>query len=573
MVTNMRLYKSLKTNLQSARHALLSSPCHQSERGFSLLEIAVALVVVGLATAELIQLSQSAREQTKAEIVASRAHEVETAAKAYIRAHYPQLLSLADAGPPVVVPIGKDSASGSIPSGPGPLPSIQGDGLLSQSYIDRNAYNQQHALLVREIDPGYLSAVLTTWGGNPIPDAVLADVPQHLGAAGGRMLTNELPSETGKVMGNGGGWELVASDWAATWSGNDVTPSEGHVMLNMGFSEGTVLSDYLYRNDIGIPEANTMNTTLIMGDGTTNQDIQDAGDITSDTISTTDRIDACSDDAAGCGYGLSNAGQIIDLNDGWITMEGNGNGVHIANTAGTGALEVDGRIYADDGVHIRGDWLRVDGSAGVLWEDWNGGFYMSDADWIRAYNDKSITTGGRMYAGTHVETPVLYDADDNAFYLDPDSTSRLNDLSVARIDAISDNTVVDVGRAKEYRLADLLPTMVPQRTFQIQGNNGPTLDIAKPTCGTNPSNSGSPLILVNANIFGTYQELVVTAMTGGPHTHEVNSMSAYTAADMGSFWRVVLANYPEQADGGAGSGYQPSDPYMGAVATTYCYYP
>ena len=55
-----------------------------------------------------------------------------------------------------------------------------------------------------------------------------------------------------------------------------------------------------------------------------------------------------------------------------------------------GALETDGRHYADNGVHVRGDWFRVNGNTGIYWESHGGGWYMSDSTWMRVYNGKSL---------------------------------------------------------------------------------------------------------------------------------------------------------------------------------------
>ena len=60
------------------------------------------------------------------------------------------------------------------------------------------------------------------------------------------------------------------------------------------------------------------------------------------------------------------------------------------NTYNSGAFECDGRIYADNGCHIRGDWLRINGNAGVYWETHQGGWYMKDSTWIRIDNGKNL---------------------------------------------------------------------------------------------------------------------------------------------------------------------------------------
>lgn len=42
------------------------------------------------------------------------------------------------------------------------------------------------------------------------------------------------------------------------------------------------------------------------------------------------------------------------------------------------------------------DWFRCNENCGIYFEKWGGGWHMSDSDWIRALNNKSIYTAGRI---------------------------------------------------------------------------------------------------------------------------------------------------------------------------------
>lgn len=42
------------------------------------------------------------------------------------------------------------------------------------------------------------------------------------------------------------------------------------------------------------------------------------------------------------------------------------------------------------------DWFRCNDNCGIYFEKWGGGWHMSDSDWIRALNNKSIYTPGRI---------------------------------------------------------------------------------------------------------------------------------------------------------------------------------
>jgi hypothetical protein len=52
---------------------------------------------------------------------------------------------------------------------------------------------------------------------------------------------------------------------------------------------------------------------------------------------------------------------------------------------GKSTAEFDGRVYADDGLHVRGDWVRVNGVNGLYFESYGGGWNMTDSTFIRVY--------------------------------------------------------------------------------------------------------------------------------------------------------------------------------------------
>ena len=59
------------------------------------------------------------------------------------------------------------------------------------------------------------------------------------------------------------------------------------------------------------------------------------------------------------------------------------------------------------------DWFRINGNGGIHWQNYGGGWYMQDDTWIRAWNNKSIFTAGRMKADGGFEG-TLYGTASNA---------------------------------------------------------------------------------------------------------------------------------------------------------------
>lgn len=68
----------------------------------------------------------------------------------------------------------------------------------------------------------------------------------------------------------------------------------------------------------------------------------------------------------------------------------NGKGVYVPTN-----LQVDGSVSANGGIYTS-DWFRVKGNGGIYWENWGGGWNMTDPTWLRAYGNKNIYTAGQM---------------------------------------------------------------------------------------------------------------------------------------------------------------------------------
>jgi hypothetical protein len=76
--------------------------------------------------------------------------------------------------------------------------------------------------------------------------------------------------------------------------------------------------------------------------------------------------------------------------------------VGIGAVPSTYKLEVNGDIYAKNG-----GWLRAAGNSGLYFETWGGGWHMTDATWLRTYNNKSIWAGSGVI-GTNGSFSVGY---------------------------------------------------------------------------------------------------------------------------------------------------------------------
>ena len=86
----------------------------------------------------------------------------------------------------------------------------------------------------------------------------------------------------------------------------------------------------------------------------------------------------------GCGAGSTNW---CALNGVWPLT------INLENNDATfgGAVRATGAVYTND-------YFRVNGNGGLYWQNWGGGWYMSDDRWVRSYNNKSVFTAGKMRA-------------------------------------------------------------------------------------------------------------------------------------------------------------------------------
>ncbi|CAL2093967.1 shufflon system plasmid conjugative transfer pilus tip adhesin PilV [Tenacibaculum sp. 190524A05c] len=69
---------------------------------------------------------------------------------------------------------------------------------------------------------------------------------------------------------------------------------------------------------------------------------------------------------------------------------------------GMGTNSPLGKLHVAGDTYVDGGWLRVKGQRGVLFQDYGGGFYMTDSSWIRTYGNKNFyhNTGTMRTDGT-----------------------------------------------------------------------------------------------------------------------------------------------------------------------------
>lgn len=220
------------------------------QSGFTLIELVIALTVIGVLIPIVYQhwqIGYIAEQQSHA---ADQLRQVNDASDAYIKRHFDTLLSSTtpSSGPQITID------------------QLVNDGLLPEGFRNSNIWGQSYEIYVRKPHENTLNSITITRGGREhkegdsfatltVPGAAL-----RLGGAGGFVPTGALPGQQdGTLHGAAGGFILDLAALGIT------SPGPGHLGAYSAFDEYDLGTDYLYRGEVpGHPEYNQMQTELDM---------------------------------------------------------------------------------------------------------------------------------------------------------------------------------------------------------------------------------------------------------------------------------------------------------------------
>ena len=227
----------------------------RQQRGFTIIEIAFALAIIGILTgAVMAPQIKNWYENQKNAVAASQIKIVGDAASKYIQDNYTALTSSATATQPVLITV----------------PMLQSAGYLQSNVSVRNNLNQAMCVLVKQPVAGKLQALLVTEGGTALDDINLPAQAAQLGGAGGYVSNANITT----IQGVGGGWTLPVSTFdnlnndlgqRCDGTAGRVRIQPGHSVMALWFTSEDVTAGVLYRNAVpGKPELNRMNTSIDM---------------------------------------------------------------------------------------------------------------------------------------------------------------------------------------------------------------------------------------------------------------------------------------------------------------------
>jgi len=185
------------------------------------------------------------------------------------------------------------------------------------------------------------------------------------------------------------------------------TPTAGSKIILQGaigsvdqFNISNLLSD---GNFIKIAANSTPSAFMVMNN---------EGNVGIGTIGPSQKLDVNGNVTANVYYDRNNTAYYFD---------GSSTGTSI-RTAGIiradNAIQVDGNTVIDNGA----GWHRSYGSTGWYNNTYGGGIYMIDSTYIRTYGSK------RFYVNNYIYGTRFYDQNSTSYYVDPASTSYLNDV-------------------------------------------------------------------------------------------------------------------------------------------------
>lgn len=205
---------------------------HHTRKGFSLLELAVALGLSGIILSSIWQLNNSDKSTVHARNVAGQVLAVSSAAYHYV----------ADNRSSLLVSLPSIDSTGEIL-----VSDMQASGDLPSDFVNQNEYAQTYRVFVKREDGGAagpdsddkLVTLVVSDGGVMIADTLGNEIVNALGAGGGFIYSDSSTT----MRGLSGGWQINFS--GAGWSTLvGYTPSVGHVgvLTNLLPSQGIISS-------------------------------------------------------------------------------------------------------------------------------------------------------------------------------------------------------------------------------------------------------------------------------------------------------------------------------------------
>ncbi|MDD9245346.1 shufflon system plasmid conjugative transfer pilus tip adhesin PilV [Enterobacter soli] len=346
-----------------------------TKKGFSLLELILALGIGSAIALIKFQDMKIQQEDLVAKTAGDQIKQLGEAVNGYISMRYDKLSTL--------------TSSSNQSSDPGPRTcdstgceidyhTLVNEGLLPASYNGNNIYKSPYKIILKREGtvPNYvINGLITTssaWiEGGHIRYDLLGKAMQVAGVDSG------ITKDSTSVAGFQSQWNEKNTTF------NNIT-RDGLLAFRVGYNSA-LYAIYL-RRDGTLPMTGNLN----MG----GQSIYNAQDITAAGTTTTGILKTNA--AATVGTTLNVAGVTTLGSD--LNVSGNGQINGNLNSNNT----VSGTTITSRGETYTQNWFRTLGDGGIYFQKYGGGWNMTDANTIRAYNGKNIATTGAITASGNI---------------------------------------------------------------------------------------------------------------------------------------------------------------------------
>ncbi|HCM83339.1 MAG TPA: type II secretion system protein [Alphaproteobacteria bacterium] len=251
----------------------------QGKQGFSLIEMAIVLLIAGLLTAGAVQLMTNMQQQRTDQAAANEMRNIVAALERFMVDQQAVLTNPTSASPLRL-------ANQSVLLASGSMRLDYGNGL-----IDSQKFFEDNYLGIRPTEPlgsdlrllarGYriglrnlgtvtgsskpiLKALVTRTPTNNMNESRLSRVASLVGSQGGLVRDNGAGAP--EISGVQGSWRVIASDYAMV---GPAAPVIGQIAAYTATIDSNMNTNILSRTNTGNAEANTMRTDLFMGRGNT----------------------------------------------------------------------------------------------------------------------------------------------------------------------------------------------------------------------------------------------------------------------------------------------------------------
>jgi type II secretory pathway pseudopilin PulG len=499
---------------------------NRKNKGFSLLEVGLAIGVTALTLTSLLHVRSDGADAVKAAAAADQITQIQQAAQIYVNNNFSSKYLVEPNGQVDTLQVADLVSAGLLPAG----------------VTSANAYGQKiSVVLTRGTQAAdglpVENGLVVTTDGKTVDDKNLGRILARIGAAGGAVLSDPPPGvPANTILGYGGGWSASASTYGV---------AAGHAVATLNFgANSTQFGDQLYRNYLGFPEAQTMHVPLNLN----GNDLENSGAVRfGNSAGSTCQEPASGQTAENQMDAAGNPCLVFDGSTNWLTANGNGvsNGLLVGQSAGAnqpisgqslGVVPSGVQFYSGDATGLLGALSMTPASGSTIYTsqagNTSGGVNLSTAggDFSTAATPgmgQTNTSLGSVTAGN-----IFAEQGAIAVTTRPETTQFLNSPAIAGLALELSAATNNGGQADFYNSGNPVVHLGDDGA----GNGQVLLRDSNGALGASLSDSaasGGTLLLQNSAQFGNHNSAVLGTTPSGNGSLQLNNSGGTTGVGAG----------------------------------------